>query len=131
MRIRYEWRWSRLGILLSVVFGVSIISVRIIVLDRSCIDRVENEAELTACTAVHPFGDASQHCSRSRPGADHHDSPVYLGRENNRVRHEKYGRTVDEDEIIPPAQKGKKIDRKSTRLNSSHLVISYAVFCLK
>src|SRR2546426_7181616 len=27
-----------------------------------------------------------------------------------------------------PAQRG---DRKSTRLNSSHLVISYAVFCLK
>src|SRR5256885_6651571 len=25
----------------------------------------------------------------------------------------------------------KLIDRKSTRLNSSHLVISYAVFCLK
>src|SRR5256885_8799800 len=28
----------------------------------------------------------------------------------------------------PPCQRG---DRKSTRLNSSHLVISYAVFCLK
>src|SRR5688500_19556985 len=26
---------------------------------------------------------------------------------------------------------GEAIDRKSTRLNSSHLVISYAVFCLK
>src|SRR5205807_4182212 len=26
---------------------------------------------------------------------------------------------------------GVKLDRKSTRLNSSHLVISYAVFCLK
>src|ERR1039457_1038527 len=26
---------------------------------------------------------------------------------------------------------GRRIDRKSTRLNSSHLVISYAVFCLK
>src|ERR1022692_4101108 len=26
---------------------------------------------------------------------------------------------------------GGRIDRKSTRLNSSHLVISYAVFCLK
>src|SRR5688500_19446025 len=25
----------------------------------------------------------------------------------------------------------RKTDRKSTRLNSSHLVISYAVFCLK
>src|SRR5256885_11290852 len=28
--------------------------------------------------------------------------------------------------LVPPP-----IDRKSTRLNSSHLVISYAVFCLK
>src|SRR2546426_8931321 len=26
---------------------------------------------------------------------------------------------------------GRRADRKSTRLNSSHLVISYAVFCLK
>src|SRR2546426_3851786 len=31
--------------------------------------------------------------------------------------------------IILPAMVG--LDRKSTRLNSSHLVISYAVFCLK
>src|SRR5256885_5320035 len=31
-------------------------------------------------------------------------------------------------ELIVP---WRKIDRKSTRLNSSHLVISYAVFCLK
>src|SRR2546426_2007700 len=29
------------------------------------------------------------------------------------------------------ASKIMQIDRKSTRLNSSHLVISYAVFCLK
>src|SRR5256885_3277621 len=35
------------------------------------------------------------------------------------------GIACDRDE--PPAQR----DRKSTRLNSSHLVISYAVFCLK
>src|SRR5256885_3957171 len=28
-------------------------------------------------------------------------------------------------------QRGDQLDRKSTRLNSSHLVISYAVFCLK
>src|SRR5436190_8640277 len=26
---------------------------------------------------------------------------------------------------------GRRLDRKSTRLNSSHTVISYAVFCLK
>src|SRR3989454_2560377 len=31
----------------------------------------------------------------------------------------------------PTARKYEVIDRKSTRLNSSHLVISYAVFCLK
>src|SRR5688500_19516147 len=30
---------------------------------------------------------------------------------------------------LPEVQLG--LDRKSTRLNSSHLVISYAVFCLK
>src|SRR2546426_8939891 len=29
------------------------------------------------------------------------------------------------------AARGRPVDRKSTRLNSSHLVISYAVFCLK
>src|SRR5256885_6395821 len=28
-------------------------------------------------------------------------------------------------------QRPHRVDRKSTRLNSSHLVISYAVFCLK
>src|SRR2546426_5885489 len=32
--------------------------------------------------------------------------------------------------ILPPGG-GLDLDRKSTRLNSSHLVISYAVFCLK
>src|ERR1035441_10960688 len=30
-----------------------------------------------------------------------------------------------------PEQEGRILDRKSTRLNSSHLGISYAVFCLK
>src|SRR2546426_6384284 len=33
--------------------------------------------------------------------------------------------------VMPATYKGFKRDRKSTRLNSSHLVISYAVFCLK
>src|SRR2546430_7266513 len=31
----------------------------------------------------------------------------------------------------PPANPGPRRDRKSTRLNSSHSQISYAVFCLK
>src|SRR5256885_3652211 len=33
--------------------------------------------------------------------------------------------------LRPPARMSSCADRKSTRLNSSHLVISYAVFCLK
>src|SRR3712207_7896760 len=37
---------------------------------------------------------------------------------------------VDENRIIS-ARKSDEIDRKSTRLNSSHANISYAVFCLK
>src|SRR2546426_5466149 len=36
----------------------------------------------------------------------------------------------DED-VHVEMQEGEWRDRKSTRLNSSHLVISYAVFCLK
>src|SRR2546426_6848668 len=34
------------------------------------------------------------------------------------------------DALVKPMPQN-PIDRKSTRLNSSHLVISYAVFCLK
>src|SRR2546426_8153791 len=37
--------------------------------------------------------------------------------------------TPSSQPFCPPARR--KVDRKSTRLNSSHLVISYAVFCLK
>src|SRR2546421_11490620 len=33
--------------------------------------------------------------------------------------------------LLPPPDRRDRIDRKSTRLNSSHDQISYAVFCLK
>src|SRR5262245_62735205 len=33
--------------------------------------------------------------------------------------------------VMPPGGEPRRLDRKSTRLNSSHLGISYAVFCLK
>src|SRR5260221_10417879 len=33
--------------------------------------------------------------------------------------------------LLPVRRKIEQLDRKSTRLNSSHTVISYAVFCLK
>src|SRR5688500_19883081 len=34
-------------------------------------------------------------------------------------------------ELVLEVGRAREVDRKSTRLNSSHLVISYAVFCLK
>src|SRR2546426_6660967 len=39
----------------------------------------------------------------------------------------RHDQVPDGEDLAPVAQP----DRKSTRLNSSHLVISYAVFCLK
>src|SRR2546429_7346502 len=44
----------------------------------------------------------------------------------DQLRHD--GRGVGHDESVVVAQ---LVDRKSTRLNSSHGYISYAVFCLK
>src|SRR2546430_6524454 len=35
------------------------------------------------------------------------------------------------DQVFEPGEVGRRLDRKSTRLNSSHSQISYAVFCLK
>src|SRR5256885_3601931 len=48
-------------------------------------------------------------------------------------RRRKDVRIIDGEEKLQPLAAGIEIDedRKSTRLNSSHLVISYAVFCLK
>src|SRR5262245_65230264 len=40
-------------------------------------------------------------------------------------------RSQDQCPVIEVFPKGAQTDRKSTRLNSSHLGISYAVFCLK
>src|SRR5947208_11256580 len=57
----------------------------------------------------------------------------------SRERHEiedrlTLGERVELDRRIDDAslaQRGQHTDRKSTRLNSSHQIISYAVFCLK
>src|SRR5690349_23774369 len=49
---------------------------------------------------------------------------------SGRVRklHKVEGDKVDADEVLAEVESA---DRKSTRLNSSHVEISYAVFCLK
>src|SRR5256885_12547945 len=55
------------------------------------------------------------------------------GEDHMVLRHRQiHGVIRDPDRIVEVAAfLGRALDRKSTRLNSSHLVISYAVFCLK
>src|SRR2546427_1232273 len=48
-----------------------------------------------------------------------------------RSHHTARGRSTPHTMIIPPFTCSTCPDRKSTRLNSSHSQISYAVFCLK
>src|SRR5690625_6243867 len=48
------------------------------------------------------------------------------------VDHKAYGRTHEYFSLVSKEKySGARLDRKSTRLNSSHVAISYAVFCLK
>src|SRR5256885_6855212 len=89
---------------------------------------------------------SGRHVHELRPGDERH---------GRRARHQDRRQDqVDEDRIAVPAMSARgslayaiafavfvaialpldrstSLDRKSTRLNSSHLVISYAVFCLK
>src|SRR5262245_64926303 len=71
-------------------------------------------------------------------------APVAFGRRTSadRVAHEGLARRADEQRPVERRGQlgqsrqhtitvGRPLDRKSTRLNSSHLGISYAVFCLK
>src|SRR2546422_5425602 len=55
---------------------------------------------------------------------------VELHREEKRHRHERSGGAAEEPGWIFGSTAA-SLDRKSTRLNSSHGYISYAVFCLK
>src|SRR5256885_7182936 len=73
------------------------------------------------------FGDSR------RPSLDTWASLTWLATATRRIR---FGPLVSPLTFHHPALLAKRAaalaeDRKSTRLNSSHLVISYAVFCLK
>src|SRR5690625_5612731 len=72
-----------------------------------------------------------------RTKGEYIDQPIGLDVENPRFgwvleakRESVFGQKQTAYRIIV-ASTVEKIDRKSTRLNSSHVAISYAVFCLK
>src|SRR5690625_7876236 len=60
------------------------------------------------------------------PGEALEDAPLILRRDPDPLVLD-----PDVDLGIAPEDKRRILDRKSTRLNSSHVAISYAVFCLK
>src|SRR5688572_30973881 len=55
----------------------------------------------------------------------------YIWSSINKAMNEAASKTIPHKKIPSDVQPKKKQDRKSTRLNSSHSQISYAVFCLK
>src|SRR5256885_12996922 len=75
----------------------------------------------------------SQHADRERNRRVIERRLRGIGNESDDVSHSE-GSAGKAVLIAGPTASGKSalaLDRKSTRLNSSHLVISYAVFCLK
>src|SRR2546426_8265030 len=79
-------------------------------------------------------GWSDQHAERRRPdrGAGHQSEQPNPSGGGGRCRLSGFGHLpVDRWRCELDTGAGRRTDRKSTRLNSSHLVISYAVFCLK
>src|SRR5690606_41333009 len=74
----------------------------------------------------------SNHCQQTDHGKDEQKSPFLIferkpgANQKQRVTDQKFLRARTHTERI-----FERRDRKSTRLNSSHVKISYAVFCLK
>src|SRR2546427_1211718 len=73
---------------------------------------------------------------RSRPGGAAPDVVVAAGKPGrddaaHHRAHELPQREVGPHFAAPRGDEARRADRKSTRLNSSHSQISYAVFCLK
>src|SRR5690625_308655 len=60
-----------------------------------------------------------------------HQSPFPSPGENQVDGFDKFRFPAVEPRLIPQRRGEIRRDRKSTRLNSSHVAISYAVFCLK
>src|SRR6266511_2181408 len=82
--------------------------------------------ECRAATAA--AGAAARHVPSPSP-ARHGSRRCFGAREP--LRHRRSTATAAAPASVRPARRVRARDRKSTRLNSSHVKISYAVFCLK
>src|SRR5690625_5582323 len=87
------------------------------------------------CTIHHPLALLGEHFQRTMVGGHDHTCPSLCYDFNKGLKQSAPfigvctgSRFIDQNEGIPELLLK---DRKSTRLNSSHVAISYAVFCLK
>src|SRR6266513_5466973 len=81
-------------------------------------------------------GDVTEHPAEYDAVERRYGSPVRVSGEPARLEDSPlavggHAVMVSADRHFEPGQAGQLQDRKSTRLNSSHVSISYAVFCLK
>src|SRR2546429_7109199 len=86
---------------------------------------------MTAAGCSHPGGDFSGPCPTAKGMLQEAEQHIAKGETDERVMQafvQEFGTTVYAE---PPKSGFSLVDRKSTRLNSSHGYISYAVFCLK
>src|SRR5258708_20059114 len=75
-------------------------------------------------------GDLSQRISaRDQPHQEVRRRPDRVSKRHTARR--KYVAGAGVARAVGYVVQGRRLDRKSTRLNSSHQIISYAVFCLK
>src|SRR5690349_23061487 len=89
------------------------------------------------CSTLFPYTTLFRSHYRFIEGVvDSEDLPLNVSRETvqgstimNRIQKTLTSRLTKE--LVELAEKNPEKDRKSTRLNSSHVEISYAVFCLK
>src|SRR5688500_19721686 len=79
---------------------------------------------------LHPLQPPAGHLLAAHLGAGQAVHPHHVGGEVVRALQQRGADPVGVHRHPRPLE-GRDADRKSTRLNSSHLVISYAVFCLK
>src|SRR6266851_9095022 len=99
------------------------------------------------CADDHPFGKSDEirpELARLYRVPPNRDAPVepedtgtrrhrfqYRYYHNHGKRHESYDGQEIRGNVSADPRTDRERDRKSTRLNSSHITISYAVFCLK
>src|SRR5690554_7652778 len=90
-------------------------------------ERVIRKAYLSLLPGVHPEEDPDGF----RALREAYEFALESARQNDLLDGDDEPQATIEDPELIDAQRWMDQDRKSTRLNSSHVRISYAVFCLK